>query len=193
MHSASGMRLSREGPGPEDSGRKHPRKTRRWLLVLIPLLAAVGLILGLYWSRPQAKASPKTFAMGWRPVVSWSGHGSTQTESFNIETGQWRIKWATRPQSRDSQTQATHAQATQAEHQQSEDKQVFPMNKFRLVVHSSVSGRFVTVAAEHQGAGNGIAYLAEEPRQFFLVIESGGLDWTVQVEEGIEGQPENSP
>ena len=193
MHSASGVPLSRGGPHPEGPGRKDPRKTRRWLLVLILLLAAAGLIFGLYWPRPRAKASSRTFAMGWRPVVSWSGHGNTQTESFAIETGQWRIKWATKPQARDSQTHATPAQTAQSGQLQSEGKQVVPMNKFRLVVHSSVSGRFVTVAAEHQGAGNGIAYLAEEPRQFFLVIESGGLDWTVQVEEGVEGEAEVSP
>jgi|SRR5581483_5414003 len=64
--------------------------------------------------------------------------------------------------------------------------------KLRVEVHSLVSGRFVSVAADHQGAGSGIAYLAEEPRQFFLDIQSSGLNWRVEVEEGIAVEQENS-
>jgi len=44
------------------------------------------------------------------------------------------------------------------------------------------------VAVEHQGAGKGVAYVAEDPRQFFLDIESSGVDWKVAVEEGVLGQ-----
>jgi hypothetical protein len=51
-----------------------------------------------------------------------------------------------------------------------------------------VSGRFVTVAVDHQGAGSGIAYISEDPREFFLVVESSGVDWKVAVEEGAVGE-----
>ena len=38
-----------------------------------------------------------------------------------------------------------------------------------------------------QGEGSGVAYVTEDPRQFFLVIESSGVDWNVWVEEGVIG------
>jgi hypothetical protein len=211
MLPASGRLAKRENSSREDSGQPSRQKPRRWLFGFLLLVAAAGLIIGIYWGiywpRPRAKSSPKAFVMGWRPVISWSGQGSTQTEAFNIQTGQWRIKWSTKVlaqanqahagQTQALQTQATQLASTQARGAQSDThlaaKQVSPANNFRLVVHSLVSGRFVTMAADHQGAGSGVAYLAEEPRQFFLVIESSGLNWTVQVEEGVEGEAEKSP
>src|SRR5579863_1595401 len=83
-------------------------------------------------------------AIGWRPVGSWSGHGNAQTDSFNIESGQWRIKWAT-----------TNEHPAGA-------------GSFRATVHSAVSGRPFMVAVDHRGAGNGIAYVNEDPRLFDL-------------------------
>jgi hypothetical protein len=40
---------------------------------------------------------------------------------------------------------------------------------------------------DHKGEGSGVAYVTEDPRQFFLVIESSGVDWNVWVEEGVVG------
>lgn len=81
-----------------------------------------------------------------------------------MDSGQWRIRWET------------------------SDKRSPGAGTFRAIVHSTVSGRFVDVAVEHQGAGSGVAYVAEEPRQFFLVIESTGVDWKVAVDEGVVGE-----
>jgi len=102
--------------------------------------------------------------MGWRPVASWSGHANYQTDSFHMGTGQWRIKW-----------EATNLHSTTG-------------GSLRVVVHSSISGRFVIVAVDQRGAGKGIAYIAEDPRDFFLVVESSGVDWNVGVDEGEVGQ-----
>jgi hypothetical protein len=199
MHHATG------GRPPQVLPTEKPRNRHRWVVLLALFVAAAAFLLGLYWPRPQkAKAAPKAFAMGWRPVTTFSGHGSTQTESFSIETGQWRIKWATKAQTSDAQISAgENAPARHSQYVKIRDRQALnstpkpadPIslaNKFRLIVHSSVSGRFVTVAADHQGAGSGIAYMAEEPRQFFFDIESSGLNWTVQVEEGLSGEEQNS-
>jgi hypothetical protein len=112
----------------------------------------------------RTKTAPKQHEIGWRPVASWSGRGNTQTESFSMENGQWRIRWETNNEQRPG------------------------AGTFRAIVHSTVSGRFVEVAVEHQGAGSGVAYMAEEPRQFFLVIESSGVDWKVSVDEGVVGE-----
>ena len=79
-------------------------------------------------------------------------------------SGQWRIRWKT------------------------SGEPVSSAGTFRVIVHSTVSGRFVEVAVEHQGAGSGLAYVAEDPRQFFLEIESSGVDWNVAVEEGVIGE-----
>jgi hypothetical protein len=78
-----------------------------------------------------------------------------------MDSGQWRIRWQT-----------------------TEQKASAP-GRFQAIVHSTVSGRFVEVAADQQGSGRGVHYMAEEPRQFFLVIESSGVDWKVAVDEGV--------
>ncbi len=98
--------------------------------------------------------------MAWRPVASWTGRDSQQTDSFSMETGQWRIKWET------------------------SDQPSADAKKFQVIVHSSISGRFVSVAVDHPSAGSGLSYMAEDPREFFLDVESSGLDWKVSVEEG---------
>jgi hypothetical protein len=56
---------------------------------------------------------------------------------------------------------------------------------FRLDVHSAISGRPLETAVEHQGDGRDIAYVDEDPRVFFLVIDSKDLDWSVTVEERL--------
>jgi len=102
--------------------------------------------------------------MGWRPIGSWSGHGNIQTEEFETHTGQFRIKWATT-------------------HEDSPGK-----GKFKLILHSSVSGRWVADAADVTGIASGVSFQAEEPRQFFLVVESTDCDWDVSVQEGEMGE-----
>ena len=126
------------------------------------LLLACVLMMSACQS--TSKTTPKPAEMGWSPVASWSGHANYQTDSFNIGTGQWRIKW----EARSAQSAAN--------------------SNFRVTVHSSISGRFVTVAVDHQGAGSGIAYVSEDPREFFLVVDSSGVDWNMEVQEGIVGE-----
>jgi hypothetical protein len=116
---------------------------------------------------PKSGAAP--VAVGWRPLDAWSGSGDVQTDSFNVESGQWRIKWETR-------NEATPGAGT-----------------FRITVHSAVSGRLLAVAVEHKGAGHDIAYVNEDPRLFHLVIESRGLEWAVSVEEAVIGSIRNAP
>jgi len=107
----------------------------------------------------RTKPAERKLVIGWRPVQSFAGHGDSQTESFNIETGQWRIKWAV---SNESPAGA---------------------GTFRVTVHSAISGRPLMVAVEDKGAGHGIAVINEDPRLYHLVIESADLDWNVSVEE----------
>ena len=106
--------------------------------------------------------------IGWRPLGTWSGRGNEQTDSFNIETGQWRIKWEARNETAPGE------------------------GRLRIEVHSSVSGRPLGDAIEHRGIGHDIAYVNEDPRLFHLVIESSNEDWSVSVEEGVVGIPQSS-
>jgi hypothetical protein len=103
----------------------------------------------------------KPGTVGWRPIATWSGHESTQTESFNVESGELRIKWETK------------------------NEAVPGAGKFKVAVHSAVSGRPIALAVEHQGVGHDTAYVSEEPRLYQLVIESSGLEWTVKAEEAV--------
>jgi hypothetical protein len=98
-------------------------------------------------------------------MASFSGRGDSQTESFDIDSTQWRIKWETKG-----------AASPDA-------------GSFHLVVHSAVSGRPILDAVNHHGNGHGIAYVTEDPRLYHLVIESSGVDWSVAVEEAVVGNP----
>jgi hypothetical protein len=125
------------------------------------LIFAAGVTFGCgSTQRPEAHRSQ----IGWRPIGKWSGRGDTQTESFNIESTQWRIKWETKG--------AASAGA----------------GAFHVVVHSAVSGRPIQDAVEHQGDGHGIAYVTEDPRLYHLVIDSAGVDWSIVVEEAVVGE-----
>jgi hypothetical protein len=116
---------------------------------------------------PGCKSAPKPQAarpqIGWRPIVSFSGRGDSQTESFDIDSTQWRIKW-----------QTSGAASPGA-------------GSFQVEVHSAVSGRPLVDAVQQKGDGHGIAYVSEEPRLFELVIDSAGLDWSVSVEQAVIG------
>lgn len=123
-------------------------------LILAALLAAAAC-------RNQPPAGPKPGTVGWRPIGSWSGRGDTQTESFNIESGEWRVKW-----------QTTHESPPGA-------------GAFRVTAHSAVSGRPIQLVVDHKGAGHGIGIVTEDPRLYHLVIESKNVDWSIVVEEAV--------
>jgi hypothetical protein len=97
----------------------------------------------------------------WRRIGSWSGRGPQQTDAFLSDTGAFRVHWQT---SNESPPET---------------------GRFRVVLHSGVSGRPLLVVAEHRGIGRNTAYVNEDPREFFVVIESANLDWSVTVEEGV--------
>jgi hypothetical protein len=122
------------------------------------LLAAAWMNIGCR-SKPRSDIKPGT--VGWRPIGSWSGHEDTQTESFNIESGQLRIKWETKNESSAG------------------------AGKFKVMVNSGVSGRPIALAVEHRGVGKDTAYVSDEPRLYYLLVESTGVAWTIKVEEAV--------
>jgi hypothetical protein len=54
-----------------------------------------------------------------------------------------------------------------------------------VIVHSAVSGRPLVVAVDHHGVGRDTAYVNEDPREFYLVVDSADVDWKIAVDEGI--------
>jgi hypothetical protein len=126
------------------------------VILFLALFAAAGC-------RSTPHRQPASLQVGWRPIASWSGRGDTQTESFDIDSTQWRIKW---------QTKGAASPGA---------------GSFHLVVHSAVSGRPIEDAVQHRGDGQGTAYVTEDPRLYHLVIDSGGVDWSIKVEEAVVG------
>lgn len=110
---------------------------------------------------PQSRPPGKD-VLTWRAIGSWSGQGNAQTESFSSDTGSLRVRWQTR-------NQAPTGTAS-----------------FRLTLHSAISGRPLSLIADH--AGQGTAQIGEDPRAFYLVVESANVDWSFAVEEGMAGR-----
>ena len=113
----------------------------------------------------KSEPEPKALAVGWRFIESWTGQGDTQTDSFDVESGAFRIKWET-----------SHETAPGT-------------GTFQIEVHSGVSSRPIAMAVEHRGVGHDIAYVRDDPRPYYLVITSQNVDWSVRVEEAVAGQP----
>ena len=84
-----------------------------------------------------------------------------QTDPFISDTGSLRLRWETRNEA---------APGT---------------GRFRVTVHSDVSGRPLILAVEASGVGRDTAYVIEDPRSFFLAVESANVDWTVAADEGV--------
>ena len=125
-----------------------------------PFLVLVGLAL-LTSSCGDDDPRARTPALVWRKLGSWSGHGSTQTEPFISDTGSLRLRWETR-------NEAAPGAGT-----------------FRVTVHSDVSGRALLLAVDAIGMGGDTTYVSEDPRSFFLAVESANLDWTLAAEEAV--------
>ena len=131
---------------------------------------AAGLVAGALTVSacgPRADAKPQAPAKQsvlWRPLGSWSGRGSLQTESFTSETGALRVRWQTTPE------KAEPAQAA---------------GVFRLNAHSAISGRLLQPVVDQAGVGSGVGYVQQDPHVFYVVVESNQLNWTFTVEEAV--------
>jgi hypothetical protein len=129
--------------------------------LLVPLCIGVAFVDAS--CSKAAPAAQQREAVVWRPLGSWSGHGSMQTEPFISDTGSLRLTWKT--------SNETSPGA----------------GSFRVTVHSDVSGRPLVLAVDARGTRQDVAYVSEDPRSFFLAVESADVDWTVTAAEGFPG------
>jgi hypothetical protein len=132
-------------------------------------VCVAATLLGGGCRRPAAREVSREEAVVWKQLGAWSGRGNFQTESFVGLTGSLRMHWQTRNES--------------------------PKGKgsFRLILHSAISGRELQEPVDHDGVGEGTAYVAEDPRVFFMSAESSNLDWSFSVEEAVFGSRVTSP
>ena len=108
-----------------------------------------------------ARPQPGEELTVWQPRGKWTGRAGQQTDPFISTTGVLRLTWEARSSARAN------------------------TGTFRIVLHSDVSGRPLLVAVDRRGPGKDVTYVTEDPRAFFLVIESEGLEWSVEIAEGI--------
>jgi hypothetical protein len=123
----------------------------------------LGWLLLLAASASACRASPPSVEdiTVWRSLGAWSGRGVLQTEAFISDTGVLRVSW-----------EARGARAAGEE-------------TLRIFLHSAVSGRQLVQAVDQRGPGRDVAYVSEDPRSFYLVIESANLEWSVEAAEGV--------
>jgi hypothetical protein len=124
---------------------------------MCPLLGFALLTASCREDRTRAR----TPTVVWRKLGTWSGRGSVQTDPFISDTGSLRLRWET-------SREAAPGTGT-----------------FRVILHSDVSGRSLLVAVDVRGVGRDTTYVTEDPRPFFLAVESANLDWTLEADEAV--------
>jgi hypothetical protein len=126
--------------------------------------AGVAIVAGLLSSACSTPAAePVQEVVVWKKLGEWSGNGNTQTESFIGLTGALRMHWRTENEARKG------------------------AGTFRLILQSAISGRALQEPVDETGTGEGTAYVAEDPRAFYMSVESTNLDWSFAVEEAVFG------
>jgi hypothetical protein len=146
---------------------RHCRYNRPDLRRAIAVVSAFVTTLTPFAAACRARSEPAVpvkDVIVWRAIGSWSGHGNVQTESFTSETGTLRVQW------------------------QTSDEAPPGYGTFRLTAHSAISGRPLEQVVEQRGAGSGTGYINQDPRVFYLLVESARLSWKFTVEEGFAGQ-----
>jgi hypothetical protein len=131
---------------------------------LVVVLVAATVTAGACGPRANPRPPAAAPNVVWRPLGSWSGRGSLQTESFTSETGALRVRW-----------EATLPSGAGAA----------PPASFRLNAHSAISGRLLQPVVDQAGAGSGVGYVQQDPHVFYVVVEATQLNWRFTVEEAI--------
>ena len=125
--------------------------------------AVAVVLLGAGCGAPPPKPAQEQ-VVAWKNLGQWSGRGNAQTESFVGLTGSLRMRWHTK-------NEAPEGGGT-----------------FRLTLNSAISGRPLQETVDEKGPGEGTVYAAEDPRAFYVLVESANLDWSFTVEEAIFGR-----
>jgi hypothetical protein len=132
--------------------------------VVSQVALAVGVSLLVSGCRNEKTPPPPQDVVVWHQVGSWSGRGNKQTETFTSDTGGFRVRWAT-----------TNETASGA-------------GTLKVIIRSADSGREIVEAVDARGIDSDVAIVAaERPRWYYLTIDSANVDWTVSIDERING------
>jgi len=141
-------------------GDDRPSLSSQRVLGIVLVAAAAATLAGCR-SEPPRAAAPVVI---WKPIQTWSGRGDAQTETFTSDSGGFRVHW-------------------DAKNERGGE------GRLRVVLRSGDSGREIVEAIDRRGTGHGTEEVAaERPRWYYLTIESAHVDWTVTVDERIDGQ-----
>lgn len=108
----------------------------------------------------EAPARPDARTAVTRPLGTWQGRGS-QTIGVVSDSGRLRIAWRT----------WNGSPAGDA--------------RFRLTLHSAVSGRPLHLIADERGTAQGTIEVTDDPRPYNFMVDSADVDWSFTVEEII--------
>jgi len=124
--------------------------------------AAVAALL-LSACRTHADPPPGKEVVIWKEVGSWSGRGNFQSGSFTSDTGGFRVRWETR------------------------NERPAGEGTLKVTFRSGDSGRPIIEAVDVKGVGHDVEEVADNVRWYYLTIESANVDWTVSVDERLQG------
>ena len=128
------------------------------------------VLFALFATACNSRPKPSTREVQvWRKLGSWSGSGPVSTEPFVSDTGTLRLQWEVRRE------------------------RVPGAGVLKITVYSDVSGRPLLLAVDHRGPGRDTAYVNEDPRPFYLGIESANIEWSVTVDEAIQATAPFTP
>lgn len=116
---------------------------------------ALFLVVAACGPAPSVEDRPTVVTRG---LGSWQGQGD-QTIGIVSESGRLRVRW---------ETSRPGSGAT---------------GRFRLALHSAVSGRPIQLIADVAGEAHGTVDVAEDPRPYNFMVESANLVWSFTVEE----------
>jgi hypothetical protein len=132
---------------------------------------AIGMSLGGHSLSPPASSSTLTFVANppppappapstasWQQVKRWTGSGMKQTETFSVASREWRITWT------------------------ASNEPFAGAGILQIFVYDE-NGGMVTLAGNKQGTGSDVSYVRNPPGRYYLMINSGNVDWDVAVED----------
>jgi outer membrane biogenesis lipoprotein LolB len=128
-------------------------------------LFLIPLFLSLACSGPHPASETKPGVI-WQHVGSWSGRGDVETNSFPGSSGYFRFTWETSGETRTGE------------------------GRFKLILGSSISGRALEVVVDSKGASHDVGYVSEDPRTFYIKVESANENWKLTVDEGFSATVE---
>ena len=130
-------------------------------LLFIPFVSSLMAAVFLLPSCTQPPPKPAEQTVIWDHAGTWSGRGDLDSNSFPASSGYLRFTWETSNETKPGE------------------------GRFKLMLGSSISGRLIQVVVDSQGASRDVSYVSEEPRTFYLKVESANEDWKVTVDEGF--------